>query len=142
MGWELFTRQVVRTGEPAVTLGKMGRLAFNMNATALFESKGITHVVLLWDKDNCRCAVKIATSKDAGAYKIIYNDKSNGSGFSAVTFFKFIKYDWTETRAFTAEWDEEEKLLIFAIPAKYIGVKTPIQRADRRKAEPTGSGTA
>jgi hypothetical protein len=121
MAWEVYTRQTIRTGEPAVTIGKMGRIAFNMIATATFESKKVTHVVLMWDKELFKCGVKSATSKDVGAYTLTYNEKSNGAGFSAVTFLNYIRYDWTETRSFNAEWDEEEELLVFSIPAEHFG---------------------
>jgi hypothetical protein len=118
-----------------------------MVGTAIFNSKKTTHVLLLWDKDSCGCAMKAAVSKDAGAYKLTYNPKSNGAGFSAVTFLNYIHYDWTETRAFNAEWDDAEQMLVFQIPKEYIGKGVPkgylgsLKRGDRVKAEIGQEGT-
>ena len=140
MAWEVYTRQVIRTGEPTVTITKMGRLAMNMRATSLLEAENATHVVILWDSDLKKCALKLATSKEIGAYKLTYNLKSNGAGFSAVTFLNHIRYDWTETRSFNAEWDSTSKMLVFSIPEKNFGtdgnlrqVLGKVKRADRFK---------
>jgi hypothetical protein len=135
VAWEVYKRQIIRTGEPAVTIGKMGRLGLNMLATAMLQERKVTHVVLLFDQETGKCAVRIATSKDEGAYTLTYNDKSNGSGFSAVTFLNYIRYDWTETRAYSAEWDEDGKMFVFAIPKEYLGAfgTGKLRRSDRLK---------
>ena len=142
MAWEVFTKKVIRTGDPVVTLGKMGRIAFNMHATGIFQANQVAYVLLLWDKDTHKSAVKSANSKDAGAYTLTFNEKYNGSGFSAVTFLNYIRYDWTETRAFNAEWDEKTQMLIFEIPEEHLGKPVPagyltrtgsIKRGDRIK---------
>jgi hypothetical protein len=121
MAWETYTRQIIRTGEPAITLGKMGRIGMNMVATNILENAKATHVVLMWDKEALKCALRIGTSKEAGAYKLTYNDKGNGAGFSAVTFLNYIHYDWTETRSFNAEWSDDEQMFVFSIPAEHFG---------------------
>jgi hypothetical protein len=142
MAWEVFTRPVIRTGEPAVTIGKMGRIGFNMVATQIFQENSVTHVVLMWNKESSECAVRSASSKDPGAYKLTFNQKSNGAGFSAVTFLNYIRYDWTETRAFNAAWNTSEKMLIFAIPTQHFGTSAgnrqelgKVKRPDRLKPE-------
>ena len=148
MAWEVFTRQIIRTGEPAVTIGKMGRIAFNMVATGILNDHKATHVVLMWDKESYKCAVKIASRNDSGAYTLTYNVKYNGAGFSAVTFLNYMRYDWTETRAFNAEWDDSAKMLVFTIPQQYFGtsgnlrqVLGKVKRPDRLKSEEVESPT-
>jgi hypothetical protein len=142
MAWEVYKRQIIRTGEPTVTIGKMGRIAFNMVATDILSGDKATHIILMWDRESKKCAAKIASSKDTGAYKLTFNAKSNGSGFSAVTFLNYIHYDWTETRSFNAEWDDSEKMLIFTIPQQYFGtsgnlrqVLGRVKRPDRLKSQ-------
>lgn len=135
MTWEVFKRKVVRTGEPAVTIGKMGRLGLNMIATEILQQHKATHAVLMFDKERFRCALKIASSRDEGAYTITYNDKSNGAGFSSVTFLHFIHYDWSETRAFSAQWFEKDKMLVFSIPEEHFlqSGTGKLKRSDRIK---------
>jgi hypothetical protein len=142
MAWEVYTRQIIRTGEPTVTIGKMGRIAFNMKAADILKDHDATHVVLMWDKESSECAAKIASSKDIGAYKLTFNTKSNGAGFSAVTFLNYIRYDWTKTRSFNAEWVDSSKMLVFSIPQEHFGtsgnlrqVLGKVKRPDRLKSE-------
>jgi hypothetical protein len=147
MAWEVFTKKVIRTGDPVITLGKMGRIAFNIHATAILRTNQVTHVQLLWDKDTNRCAVKPSSSKETGAYTVTYTNRDNGSGFSAVTFLNYIRYDWTETRAFNADWDETARMFVFEIPKEHIGKPVPegyltrsgsIKRGDRVKKAAEG----
>jgi hypothetical protein len=96
----------------------------------------------MWDKESSECAAKVALSKDTGTYKLTFNTKSNGAGFSAVTFLNYIRYDWTKTRSFNAEWDEPSKMLVFTIPHEHFGtsgnlrqVLGKVKRPDRLKPE-------
>ena len=121
MAWEVFNRKVILTGEPAVTLGKMGRISINKHASSVLEKQGIKHVQLLFDAGLLKIAIKAATSKDDGAYKLTVGYNGNGFGFSAVTFLNHIKYDWTETRSFPAEWSADKSLLVVDIPKEHFG---------------------
>jgi hypothetical protein len=121
MAWEVYARQVIRTGEPAITITKMGRIALNKLASEILDTVHATHVLLLWDKDAQKCGIKVSNSKEAGAYTLTAGLNGNGTGFSAVTFLNYIRYDWTETRSFNAEWDKVEKLLVFSIPKEHFG---------------------
>jgi len=148
MAWEVYKRKLMRVGEPSVTLSKMGRIAFNKIASDILYAKGVTEVRCLWDKDSQRCGIQIAKGKEDGVYPIKFGDATgNGAGFSAVTFMNWLKYDWTETRSFPADWDEENDMFVFSIPKEHFGsngnlrqplgrVKRPdrLKRSDRLKA--------
>ncbi len=135
MAWELYERQVIRTGEPAVTITKMGRIALNKLASEFMENLRAAHAVLLWDRESFKCGIKVANSKDIGAYTLTPGANGNGAGFSAVTFLNFIKYDWTTTRSFTAEWDAAGQMLVFSIPKEHFGtsgdLRQPLGRLKR-----------
>lgn len=145
MAWEVYTRQVIRTGEPAVTITKMGRLALNKLASEFFETAKAAHVLLLWDKDAFKCGIKVANSKDIGAYTLTAGANGNGAGFSAVTFLNYLRYDWTVTRSFNAEWDASASMLVFSVPKEHFGAsgdrKQPVgsikrpRKSDKPKAE-------
>jgi len=128
MTWEVFTRKIIRTGEPTVTIGKMGRIAFNMVATEILIENNATHVVMMWNNESKECAAKVSSSKDVGAYTLTFNKKSNGAGFSAVTFLNYIRYDWTETRAFNAVWDDSAKMIVFKIPVEHFGTSGKLRQ--------------
>ncbi len=144
MSWQDFTRQVLRNEEPSVSITKLGRMAFNKAATLILRDENASHVVLMWDSELHRFGVRVAAPKASGAYKLSYADNGTSAGFSSVTFLNFIKYDWTATRSFVAEWDSKTKLFIVAVPLEHFGAsgdrRQPlgkIKRSDRLKSETT-----
>ncbi len=120
MGFEIFTRQVIRTGEPMVTLMATGRMSLNKIAGQRFEQLAVDNVLLLWDKDSRRVGIQPIRKKDSRSYKLSYASKGNSAGFSAVTFFRFINYDWDKTRSYLVEWNEDDNMYIFTIPAEHL----------------------
>src|SRR5216684_1072843 len=121
MGFEIFTRQVTRTIEPRVTITSMGRIALNRGASDILAKNRTEFVLLLWDKETRRCAIQPIVKRDSRAYKLrSYGPKGNGLGFSCVTFLNYIKYDWSDTRAFDLEYMGSEKLLVFTIPEQHL----------------------
>lgn len=144
MAFEIFTREVVRTTEPMVTITTMGRMALNKSATVILEKNVVEFVLLLWDGDENKVAIRPIGKKDRRAYKLAVGSKGNGAGFSCVTFLNHIKYDWSKTRSFSLEWvSKTEDMFIFTIPEEHLtgrpqGQQTKlgkIQRSDRVAAK-------
>lgn len=127
MAFEVYTRSYIRTTAPKITITNLGRLAINNSAAALLRKNNEQFVLLLFDKDTHRVAIQPAKKEDNRTYVLhAYGPKGrSGMGFSAVTFLNFIKYDWSETRSFTAEW--HENMLIFAIPQEHLTGKPQAQ---------------
>lgn len=128
MSFEIFTRQMVRTGDPMVTLMATGRMSLNKQAGNRLEQKAVERVLLLWDKDSRRVGIKPITKKDPRSYKLSYASRGNSAGFSAVTFFRFINYDWDKTRSYPVEWNEEEDMYIFTIPPEHLTGSARLKR--------------
>ena len=143
MGFEVFTREFVRTTDPKVTITALGRFAINNSATALLKKNGpVDRVLLLWDNVAHKVAIQPLKKSDPRSYSLkAYGPKGrSGTGFSAVTFLDFINYNWSTTRWFPAEWDEH--MLIFTIPQEHltgrpktISGTPPIKRFPRLKEE-------
>ena len=110
MAYEVFTRKVVRTGAPAISINQMGRIGLNQSASEILRKNGVEYVLLLWDKDELKMAIKSASKTDARAYRPGFSKKGGGAGFSAKTFFAHIKYETSQTRSFTAKWNPNEKM--------------------------------
>ncbi len=121
MSWEVFSRKVVRTDNPNVTITTMGRMAFNKSATSFFEKEKITHVLSMWNGERLMCGIKAALEPETRAYKLSFGIRGNGAGFSAVTFLNHIRYDWASTRSFPLHWDDAQAMFTFRIPADFIG---------------------
>lgn len=125
MAYEIFTRKVRKLGTPAVTITKLGRMAFNKAATVPFEKQAVENVLLLWDAEKRQVAVRPITKKDARSYKLSYGAKGNGAGFSAKTFLDYIGFDYSESRSVLIEWNDHESMFEGKIPEDYFTQKKP-----------------
>lgn len=126
MPFEVFTREFVRTTEPKVTITNLGRIAINNSASALLKKNPATeHVLLLWDKTTNRIGIQPIKKGDHRSYPLkAYGPKGRtGTGFSAVTFLKFIGYDYSETHSYPAEWGEE--MLMVTVPPERLKRRFP-----------------
>jgi len=89
-----------------------------MAATAIMEKNAVEFVLILWDADTHRIAIRPMTKRDPRAYTLT---KAKGSSmFSAKSFLESVGFDISETRSFEAEWDEKENMLIAELPAEYL----------------------
>jgi hypothetical protein len=120
MAYEIFSRKVRKLRTPAVTVTKLGRLAFNKAATAPFEKNGVDNVFLMWDAERRQIAVRPTNKKDPRAYTVTYGRKGNGAGFSAKTFFDYIEFDYSESRSMTAEWNDQEMMFEIKVPEDFL----------------------
>jgi hypothetical protein len=124
MAFEVFSRKVRRLASPQVTLTTLGRLALNKAATAILEKRVVENVVLLWDADTKRFAIRPINKKDSRAYRVHYGKNGNGAGFSAVTFMDHIGYNYKESsNSFPAEWDEEQGMFLVNLSDIVLGQK-------------------
>jgi hypothetical protein len=151
VAFEIFTREIVRSVEPTVTITTMGRIALNKSATAVLEKSAVEYVLMLWDKESNRAAIRPIGKKDRRSYRLSYGTKGNGAGFSAVTFLNFIKYDWSKTRSFAIEWvTKTEDMYIFTIPQEHLtGMPEKqntklgqVRRSDRATGKDSGAKEA
>ncbi len=122
MPYEIFTKKVLRSGNPIISISRLGRIGINQPAARTLKEHAVEFVLLLWDKDRRRIAFRPISKKDTRAYTITYdaNGKSAGAGFSAKTFFDYVGYDYSETRSIPVVWNEEEKMFEADLPAEHI----------------------
>jgi hypothetical protein len=118
MAYEIFTRKRSRISTPAVSISSTGRIGLNQGSSAIFQKNAIQFVLLLWDADEHRMALRAIVKKDARAYGVSY--AKSCAMFSAKTFFEHIGYQMTETRSFPAMWNETENILEINIPAEHF----------------------
>jgi hypothetical protein len=136
MAMEFFSRKVRQTGSPSAAFTKMGRVAFNIMATANFEKKGVECVLLGWDKERRLVGIKpiSITKKDLRAYKLrAGGKKGNGSGFTASTFLRHIGFDLSETKSMPIEWDDKEEMFLVEVPEEYLKKDQPAPDQKTRK---------
>jgi hypothetical protein len=95
-------------------------MAINKRATAFFEKNAVEYVLLLWDGDQKKIAIRPIAKRDQRAYRLKYGDKGNGAGFSAKTFFDHIGLDYSESRPMPASWDVEQDMLVVDVPTEHL----------------------
>ena len=132
MAFEVFSRKAQYKGNPSVTFTALGRLAFNKAATVIFQKEKVVDVILMWDKEKRLIGLQPITDKDNRSYKIRYNKRGDGSGFSATTFIKYIGYSAADTKSMDIEWDEEKKMFLIEVPEENLK-QTQRVRLNRRQ---------
>ena len=109
MRYKVFDRKRHPVGSPTVTFSRLGRMSFNQAATAVMRKLVVEYVVLMWDADSRRCAIKPVNKLDSRSYALNFAKRDSNAGFSAVTFMNHIGWDYKlKTRQFPATWNEEQ----------------------------------
>ena len=118
MAYEIYERKTTRTVAPAVTISPTGRFAFNAAITRLFQKHHVEDVLLMFDKEQRRIAVRPITKKDVRSYKVTFSHSKTGSNTSGKSFLEWANLDLSKRRTYPAEWMEEEGLLEIIPPAE------------------------
>jgi hypothetical protein len=127
MGFEIYGRQRTRNSTPSVTINTLGRFSISSSATKILKfHPTVENVLLMWDKAARQVAIKPVLKGDLRTYPLkTYGKKENsGAGFSAVSFLRYIKFDFSKTRTFPVEWNSKEAMLVFNVPENCIFIDT------------------
>jgi hypothetical protein len=121
MSYEVFSRKTPRIVSPAITIHPTGRIYLNQGASAQLVKDAAKRVLLLWDRENLKLAIKPLSKKDNRAYSIAYSHKGSGSTITARGFLAWIGYS-TEPGTVTldAVWNEKEGIFEVKIPPEKI----------------------
>jgi len=120
MPYEIFSRRIVKTTAPTISLTPYGRLNLNKASAAIFEENAVEQVLMLWDAEKRKLALRPITKKDPRAYML--GKKSKGVlGFSVKTFLDHygIKYEGG-AHAYPATWNEQDSLLEAELPPEVV----------------------
>jgi hypothetical protein len=100
-------------GNPTVSFSKIGQMAFNQFAARILQKDAVEFVLILWDGEQRKLAIKTTSNKkDPRAYRIRYNDKGNGASFSCKTFLDFIGLNYAERKAIPIEINTNSEMLV------------------------------
>lgn len=76
MAYELYKRTAVRVELPTVSIAPEGRIIFNAAATRILAEAGIRSVILLWDKAECKFALRATSRSDKNGYAVSIGPRS------------------------------------------------------------------
>ena len=146
MTYEIFEKKAIRVGTPAVTFNRKDRISINSQAAKIFHQQAVEFVLLLWDKQGRRAALRPLTKKDSRAYKLSYgrvsNNQPNGASFSARAFLNHIGWKTQdEKKTVPATWNDDDQMLEFVLPAdclEHDNQQTLLTMTDSNAEEPGG----
>lgn len=136
MSYEVFEKTVRRDTEPRVTISTLGRIQFNASAARKLQEEGVDAVLLLWDKDTRKIAMKKTSKKDDRSYVLRYAKKGNGAGFASKTFLEWCRYDYSQTKSYPCKWVESESMYEFSVDA----VTQPVENTEPVHRFPRSQG--
>lgn len=139
MSYEIFGRKSPRMGNPTMSFSKQGQFVFNTMAAQKLQKAAIEHILIMWDTEERKVALKSTTNKkDGRAYRIRYFNQGNGAGFSAKTFLDYIGVDYSQRRPLDIEIDPNHEMAIEArIPDEWFKRKSQPRIVSRNKSEQT-----
>jgi hypothetical protein len=124
MGYEIYEKEFPsKSTSPTITISPLGRCSLNRAAAAMFHKEAVENVLLLWDKDSHKFAVRPITKKDARSFNIRYSMKEKmvvGAGFSGVLFLRHIGYNFTTTSTYPIKWDANQSLFEVELPKERL----------------------
>ena len=117
MAYEIFEKKKSRLSAPAVTVNpRSGRISLNAATSALFHKEAVELVLLMWDSDNHKIAIRPITKVDKRAYKVSYGRNRNSGSFAARSFLEHIKWRRDAPNYTTrAAWNEDLRMLEFVV---------------------------
>jgi len=102
-----------------ISLRPKGALRLNAEATQLLKGKGITRVLILWDRGKHKMAISSAPEGDKRAYRVTYSAKGSSSTIGAKTFAAFIGFSAERSVSLRAEFDGG--MLQATVPTEHLG---------------------
>jgi hypothetical protein len=120
MGYEIYEKEFPsKSTSPTITISPLGRCSLNRAAAGMFHKEAVENVLLLWDRDTYKFAVRPITKKDSRSFNIRYSMKEKtvvGAGFSGILFLRHIGYDYTKTATYPIKWDANQSLFEVELP--------------------------
>lgn len=108
VAYQVFMKTVRRDLPATVSLGPSGRIGLNKRAAEILHDEAANFVLLLWDADAHKIAIKpTRNKKDARAYKVTFSRES-GAAIAAKSFMDYIGADCSTTKRFLASWSDRE----------------------------------
>lgn len=121
MPYTVYERKRQRLKSAGVSLQRLGRIVLNKLAAQPFTEQAAENALLLWDADNRRFAIRPIFKRDPRAYPIRFG-KIGSQGnqevatINAKSFLDDIGVDYSETRQYPAQWNEQEGILEVPLP--------------------------
>lgn len=134
--YKIYPRNLARASSPVISATRLGRITLNAAAARILVEKHVENVLLMWDADARKFALKPTEKPDATAYQLRFAPENAGAGFSAKPFLRLVGYDFEETTALQTEWLEAEEILEVTLPSEGFNkrYRSPRLRKSKRNS--------
>lgn len=138
MPFEIYTKErQSKSLSPMLSISPLGRCTLNRAAAEMFDKDAVQIVLLLWDNETHKMAIRPITKKDPRSFNIRYSrtDKiATSAAFSGVLFLKHIGYDMSETKSYPIQWNQEEAHFEAELPKeRFQGQQAPLMAMEGGK---------
>jgi hypothetical protein len=130
MAFEIYSKErQSKSLAPMLSISsKLGRCTFNRAAAEMLDKEAVLTVLLLWDSETYRMAIRPIPKKDPRSFNIRYaRDKKDkralSAAFSGVMFLKSVGYDMSDTKSYPLQWVPEQAHFEVQFPAERLQVK-------------------
>ena len=120
MGYEVFERTSIRASAPKLSIVPGGRIAINAAAVRILVKAGVGFVVLLWDKDTRRVALKSTSKGNKNAFAISITPDQHSGSLRAKSFLAHIGWNAPHRQMLDAYWNEKEKMFEMTMPQEFL----------------------
>jgi hypothetical protein len=144
MPYEIFSQKATRLTVPALSVNPDGRLSLNSSAAQIFHNHGVEAVLLMWDKEARKIALRpTSNKKETRAYKVSFGKRINAGNISAKSFTDYIGWNHgAQRRTLAAHWNGPEGIMEIVVPAEYLtSVHAPAPKlaaVEKRKSKAAG----
>jgi hypothetical protein len=118
MAYEVFERVIKRVTTPMLSISSLGRLSFNTAASDMLHRMAVADVLLMWDRENRKIAIRSINKKDDRSYRMRFSRRNKAAGFAAKAFLEYIGYDYSESRSFPCVWNEDQGMFEISLTAE------------------------
>jgi hypothetical protein len=126
MSWQIYEKTRERKAtEPTMTISKkFGRFSFNSSAAAIMKKNAMETVLLMWNPEALQIGIRNVMKKDPRSYNLHFAKKQYGASFGARSFLNYIGYDYSASRPFRCEWNEQEGIFVVQLTEDAFATKS------------------
>jgi hypothetical protein len=117
MAYELFQRTNTRVDAPTISIVPNGRIVLNAAAVRILVAGGVKFVLLLWDRENRRLAIKSVNKGDKNAFAVSIV-RNSSARLGSKSFLAHIGWNAPRRETMAASWDAQEKMFEVTLPLK------------------------
>jgi hypothetical protein len=145
MSFEIYAKErQSKSMAPMLSISPLGRCTLNRAAAEMFDKDAVQIILLLWDQETHKIAIRPITKKDPRSFNVRFSRKdkiATSAAFSGVLFLKHIGYDMSETKSYPIQWNAEEAHFEAELPKeKFQGQQQPLAAVEGGKRHGKAGG--